>query len=92
MLSGGKLAQVFSTTSETLQDAFLCRGVIHIVGTHKGGPEGSSQMSTRGGEEVSRLRTYAKKKLLDYKISNLFFFYTKEALLFLQRFIVYRKV
>ena len=69
-------------------------GVIHIVRTHKGGGEGSSQIRTiayKGGGGVSRLGKYAKKIFSDHKISKLFFVCTKEVIT-LPFIIVYRKV
>ena len=59
-------------------------GFIHIVRMYKGGRE-------HKGEGGSRLRTYTKKILLDHKISKLFFFCTKEAII-LPFVAVHRKV
>ena len=57
-------------------------GFTHIVRTHKGGGEGSSQMRAipykgRWGFKVAYVR---KKNFLDHKILKFFFFCTKEAI------------
>ena len=70
-------------------------GIIHIVCTHKGGGEGSSQMRTiayKGtGRKVQGCVRAQKKFFLDHRILKLFFFCTKEAIS-LPFIIVYRKV
>ena len=68
-------------------------GVIHIVRTHKGGRERSSQLHVivyKGGRVSSIAYVRKKKYFLDHKISKLFFFCAKEAIT-LAFIIVYRK-